>query len=98
MKTEMRNVKYPRKKINPYFQTRYHIIRNDNDIEEFLLDSERDVINRVGKFMKKVDTRKKFDNPQLNKKSVYESDDDLEAFNNPKSNKKKKVFMNQMMI
>ena len=54
MSSEMTNVRHPEKKLHPYFQTRYHVIRNVNDIEDFLIESERDIINRVGKFMKKM--------------------------------------------
>ena len=48
----MTNVKFPSKKINPFFQTRYVTIRNENNIEDFLRESETDIINRVGIFMK----------------------------------------------
>ena len=58
MSSKMTNVRYPEKKINPYFQTRYHVIRNENDIEEFLRESEKDILNRVGRFMKKIDMKK----------------------------------------
>ena len=72
----MTNVKFPSKKINPFFQTRYVTIRNENDIQDFLCDSEMDIINRVGQFIKKVDT-KNFNNKQSKekkKKNVYDSD------------------------
>ena len=58
MASELSNVRNPAKKINPHFQTKYHTIRNENDIEEFLNESEKDIINRVGKFMKKTDQKK----------------------------------------
>ena len=100
MGSELINVKNPAKKINPYFQTKYHIIRNENDIEEFLVESEKDIINRVGKFMKKADQKKiNFNNskPIKKKKSVFESEDEDDAFNNQVSNKKKKksVFQSE---
>ena len=105
MGSELTNVKYPQYKLNPYFQTKYVTIRNENDIEDFLTESERDIINRVGKFMKKTDQKKiKFNNSKPIKKkiSVYQSEDEDEddAFNNPviSNNMKKKVFMNPMMI
>ena len=44
MSSEMTNVKN-KKKIYPFFQTRYIVIRNYDDIEEFLRESEKDVIN-----------------------------------------------------
>ena len=56
MSSEIVNVKNKAENIYPFFQTRYITIRNEDDIEEFLRESEKDVINRVGKFMKKIDT------------------------------------------
>ena len=102
MGSELTNVKYPEYKINPYFQTKYVIIRNENDIEEFLIESERDIINRLGKFMKKTDQKKiNFNNSkEINKKkSVFQSEDeDDDAFNNQvisDKKKKKSVFQSE---
>ena len=87
MGSELRNVKNPDKRLNPYFQTKYHIIRNENDIQDYLDSSEKDIINRVGKFMKKTDQKKSFNNS----KSVFQSEDEDDyAFNNQESMKKKK--------
>ena len=92
MGSELTNVKYPQYKLNPFFQTKYVIIRNENDIEDFLTNSERDIINRVGKFMKKTDQKKII----KKKKSVFQSEDenDDDAYNNPviSNNIKKKRF------
>ena len=93
MGSELRNVKNPDKRLNPFFQTKYHIIRNENDIEDYLKSSEKDIINRVGKFMKKTDQKKiSFNNSkEIKEKSVFESEDEDDyAFNNQVSMKKKK--------
>ena len=93
MGSELRNVKNPDKRLNPYFQTKYHIIRNENDIQDYLDSSEKDIINRVGKFMKKTDQKISFNNSKKinKKKSVFQSEDEDDyAFNNQESMKKKK--------
>ena len=73
MGSELTNVRNPEKKINPFFQTKYHVIRNESDIEEFLIESEKDIINRVGKFMKKADQKNiNFNNSKpIKKKKVF---------------------------
>ena len=44
MGSELTNVKYPQYKLNPYFQTKYVIIRNENDIEEFLVERANETL------------------------------------------------------
>ena len=48
---------HDKKKIYPIFQTKYIIIRNDEDIDYFLRESMIDIISRIGKFTKKMNAQ-----------------------------------------
>ena len=46
-----------KKKIYPIFQTKYIIIRNEEDIDYFLRESMIDIVSRIGKFTKKMNAQ-----------------------------------------
>ena len=53
------------KKIYPIFQTKYIIIRNNEDVQYFLRDSMIDIKTRIGKFTQKMDSKESSDQVQI---------------------------------
>ena len=53
------------KKIYPIFQTKYIILRNNEDVNYFLKESVNDIKSRIGMFTKKINTRESTERIQV---------------------------------
>ena len=71
VKIVMVSVNDKNKKIYPIFKTKYIIIRNGEDVDYFLKQSELDILSRIGQFTKKLNTRESSEIHQVSRSSGF---------------------------
>ena len=70
-----------KKKIYPIFQTKYTIIRNAEDVDYFLRQSELDIKSRIGMFTKKMNAKESVETTQINPSGFVDMGIEYERLN-----------------
>ena len=69
------------KKIYPIFQTKYIIIRNTQDVDYFLRESELDIKSRIGVFTKKMNSKETTETTQIHPSGFVDLGIEFERLN-----------------